>query len=124
MQELFADVPEAIGTDGVIAEQCHVEIDFKTKHYPVYLPPNFNRQSYTKEEQNAAVEKFLGNFAKKGFPIATLLSDWLKSKRFIPISDPLQVVRERLEYEMSIIIPKGNERLSAHCLGFHQLGKE
>ena len=39
MQALFADIPEAISNTLEIAEKCNVEIDFKTKHYPVYIPP-------------------------------------------------------------------------------------
>ena len=40
-----------------IAEKCNVEIDFKTKHYPVYIPPALEGRSYTKEEQVRSCRK-------------------------------------------------------------------
>jgi len=59
MEALFADLPEAIHNTAKIAESCNIAIDFKTKHYPVYLPEGLG-ESYTKEEQVQAVEKFSG----------------------------------------------------------------
>ena len=44
MAELFSRLPEAIANSLKIAEKCQVEIDFKTKHYPVYLPPALRGQ--------------------------------------------------------------------------------
>ncbi|MBI2345885.1 MAG: DNA polymerase III subunit alpha [Deltaproteobacteria bacterium] len=34
MQQLFADLPEAISNSVAIAERCNVELDFKTYHFP------------------------------------------------------------------------------------------
>jgi DNA polymerase-3 subunit alpha len=107
MQELFADVPEAIQQTVKIAEQCDVEIDFKTKHYPVYLPPGLDKSSFTKEEQSRAVEKFLWQLCEGGISKRYTPERLAKVKEIYPDRDPLQVIRERLEYEMSIIVPKG-----------------
>lgn len=107
MQELFSDIPEALEQTTKIAEQCNVEIDFKTKHYPVYIPPTLNNASYTKEEQNAAVENFLRQLCEEGIPNRYTPERLAKVKEIYPDLDPLQVIRERLEYELSIIIPKG-----------------
>lgn len=107
MQELFSDVPEAIAQTVKIAEQCYVEIDFKTKHYPVYLPPTLHQTSYSKEEQGQAVEQFLRQLCEEGIPNRYTPERLAKVKEIYPDRDPLQVVRERLEYELSIIIPKG-----------------
>ena len=107
MQELFADVPEAIAQTGKIAEQCNVEIDFKTKHYPVYFPPHLDQAAYTKEEQSQEVEKYLWQLCEEGIPQRYTPERLAKVKEIYPDQDPMQVIRERLEYEMSIIVPKG-----------------
>lgn len=107
MQELFSDLPEALEQTTKIAEQCYVEIDFKTKHYPVYLPPTLNQVSYTKEEQIKAVEQFLRQLCEEGILQRYTPERLEKVKEIYPDKEPLQVVRERLEYELSIIIPKG-----------------
>ncbi len=107
MDELFADVPEALSNTALIASQCKVEIDFKTRHYPIYLPPSLENKSYTKEEQAQAVEKYLWQLCEEGIPKRYNPERLAKVKEIYPGKDPMQVVRERLEYEMSIIVPKG-----------------
>jgi DNA polymerase-3 subunit alpha len=107
MQELFVDIPEAIDQTIKIAEQCYAELDFKTKHYPVYIPPTLDNSSYTKEEQSIAVESFLRQLCEEGISNRYTLERLAKVKEVYQDRDPLQVVRERLEYELSIIIPKG-----------------
>lgn len=108
MQELFSDLPEALSNTVLVAEQCYVEIDFKTKHYPVYLPPTFDQNSsYTKEEQTEAVKKYLWQLCEEGIPKRYTPERLAKVQEIYPDRDPMQVVRERLDYEMSIIVPKG-----------------
>lgn len=107
MQELFSDVPEAFEQSGKIAEMCDVDIDFKAKHYPVYLPPDFNPEAHSKEEQSRAVEQFLRQLCEEGISQRYTPERLEKVQEIYPGRDPLQVIRERLEYELSIIIPKG-----------------
>lgn len=108
MVALFHDVPEAISNTILVAEKCYVEIDFKTKHYPVYIPPALNDISYTKEEQAQAVEKYLWQLCEEGIPKRYTPERLAKVKELYPdVADPMQVVRDRLNYEMGIIVPKG-----------------
>lgn len=108
MIELFKDVPEAISNTLEIAEKCNVAIDFKTKHYPVYIPPALEgRSSYTKEEQTKAVEEFLWKLCEEGIPKRYTPERLKKVQELFPDKDPLTVVRERLAYEMNVIVPKG-----------------
>lgn len=39
MQELFSDIPQALSNTLSLAEKCKCDLDFKTKHYPVFIPP-------------------------------------------------------------------------------------
>lgn len=107
MQNLFADVPEALEQTVLIAAQCQIEIDFKSKHYPVYVPPHLSQQDYSKEERVQAVEKFLWKLCEEGIAQRYIPERLAKVKEIYPHQEPLEVIRERLDYEMSIIVPKG-----------------
>lgn len=107
MAELFRDLPEALATTLEIAEKCHVEIDLKTKHYPVYIPPALEGKTYTKEEQAKSVETYLWQLCEEGIPKRYNEERLNKIQEIYPGQDPHKLVRDRLEYEMSIIVPKG-----------------
>lgn len=110
MAALFADIPEAIANSVAIAEKCHVELDFKTKHYPVYIPPSLEgkpESEYTQEEQAKEVEAYLWELCEKGIPKRYTPERLAKVKEIYPDRDPMEIVRERLNYEMDIIVPKG-----------------
>ncbi|MFH1878979.1 MAG: DNA polymerase III subunit alpha [Candidatus Omnitrophota bacterium] len=40
MKEVFKDVPDAIKNTRKIADQCHIELDFKTLHLPKFTAPD------------------------------------------------------------------------------------
>lgn len=107
MSDLFQDVPEAIANTCLISEKCQVEIDFKTKHYPVYIPPALEERSYTKEEQTHAVEQFLWQLCEEGIAKRYTPERLAKVEEIYPGRDPMEVIRDRLNYEMTIIVPKG-----------------
>src|SRR5207237_873382 len=98
---------EALSNTLEIAEKCSVEIDFKTKHYPIYIPPALEGKSYSKEEQTQEVEKFLWSLCEKGMEKRYTPERLAKLKEIFPEKNPEEIVRERLNYEMSIIVPKG-----------------
>ncbi len=107
MKELFSDLPEAIENSGKIADRCRVELDFKTKHYPIYLPPSLENRSYTKEEQVVAVEAYLWQLCREGIKQRYTPERLANVQEIYPGRDPLEVVEQRLNEEMSIILPKG-----------------
>jgi DNA polymerase-3 subunit alpha len=107
MQQLFQDLPEAITTTAEIADKCNLEIDLKTRHYPVYIPPALANRTFTKEEQAKEVEEYLWTLCREGIPKRYNEERLEKVKEQYPSRDPLEVVKERLNYEMSIIVPKG-----------------
>lgn len=106
MQDLFSDIPEAIDNVEKIVAQCCVEMDFKTKHYPIYIPDTLKQSSYTKEEQKIAVEKFLRQLCEEGISQRYTPERLQKIREIFPDRDPIEIIRERLEYELSVIIPK------------------
>ncbi|MBN9377023.1 MAG: DNA polymerase III subunit alpha [Chlamydiales bacterium 38-26] len=107
MAQLFQDIPTALSNTLEIADKCNVTIDFKTKHYPVYIPPAIEGKSYSKEEQAKAVEKYLWDLCEEGISKRYTPERLKKVQEIFPEKDPMQVVRERLKYEMDVIVPKG-----------------
>lgn len=82
MRGLFADVPEACDNTLAIAARCHVELDLKTRHAPVYTPANGKKP-----------DDYLRELVKKG------------AKRLY--GKMTDTVRERMERELEVIIGKG-----------------
>jgi DNA polymerase III subunit alpha len=107
MKLLFADLPEAIQNTLEVAEKCHVEIDFKAKHYPVYAPPGWENKSFSREEREKGVEAYLWQLCEEGIPTRYTPERLAKVKELYPEQEPLQVIRDRLAYEMNVIVPKG-----------------
>lgn len=102
MQLLFSDLPEAISITEKIAKECNVIFDFQTKHYPVFTPPQFKEGN--REE---AALKFLHQLCLEGIPKRYTTDRLLQIAKIYPGKDPLQIVKERFEYEFEIITSKG-----------------
>ncbi len=95
MEKLFADLPETLEVSGAIADKINVELDFKTRFYPVFTPP----EGTTKEE-------YLRQLCAEGIKARYTPERLEKVQEKYPGQDPLQVVKKRLEYELDIIISK------------------
>jgi DNA polymerase-3 subunit alpha len=106
MDAAFESIPEALEASLHIAERCHLELDFKTKHYPVFIPDTLT-SSHSEKERIEAVEKFLRKLATDGIKKRYTEEQLLRVQQKYPEKDPLEVVHERLEYEMNIICSKG-----------------
>jgi DNA polymerase-3 subunit alpha len=107
MATLFADLPDAISNSCIIAEKCTLEMDFKSRHYPVFVPPSLQGKTYTDIERNQEVEKYLWQLCREGIPKRYAEESLRKVQEVYPDKDPLTVVDERLQWEMSVIAPKG-----------------
>ncbi len=107
MASAFKDIPDAIENTLKVAEKCTLEIDFDTKHYPIYIPPHLEGKDYTEKERVLSVEKYLRDLCEKNIPIKYKQEQLDKVAEKYPGKDPLEVVKERLDIELSIIVPKG-----------------
>ena len=84
MARLFAEVPEALTNTVEIAERCSVDLSFKGYHLPEFpVPADFNAETYLRKLCEEGLIRRYG-------------SDAQKSK-----------VRERLDYELSVIHTMG-----------------
>lgn len=94
MATLFSDLPEALSNTLEIESKCQCELDFKTKYYPVFIPPSLEGKSYTKEERTIAAEKFLHDLCVEAIP-----------RRYPP--ELHAKVHDRFKYEFGILTSKG-----------------
>jgi DNA polymerase-3 subunit alpha len=96
MSSLFADMPDALESTAEIADKISFQFDFKTRYYPVFTPP----QGFSKED-------YLKHLCEQGIHKRYTSSRLEKVETKYPGRDPLAVVKERLNYELGIIISKG-----------------
>lgn len=87
MEAAFAHCPEAVENAGVIADLCEVEFDFGHNHFPVYDVPE---GSSLDEEFRALAEKGL-----------------IERIEAFPYEIDERFYRDRLEFELKVIIEKG-----------------
>lgn len=107
MEALFSDLPEAISATAEVAEKCTFSFDFKKKYYPVFYPPALDGQQNVDEEtRHKAAVAYLKQLCEEGIPDRYSKERLEKVAEKYPGQDPIQVVRERLEYELEIIISK------------------
>jgi DNA polymerase-3 subunit alpha len=107
MNQLFADLPEALSNTLEVAAKCDFHFDFKSKYYPVYCPDHLAGTSYSEEERRIAAEEFLWKLCREGISRRYTAERLAKVADVIMDKDPMEVVQQRLEYEMSVIVPKG-----------------
>jgi len=85
MRRLFGDVPGALENTLLIAERCHVDLGFKGYHLPNFpVPDAHTAETYLRELCETGLRHRYGRRADE---------------------DP--VVRERLEYEIGVIVKMG-----------------
>ncbi|WP_213358128.1 DNA polymerase III subunit alpha [Chlamydiifrater phoenicopteri] len=107
MATIFSDIPEAISNTALVAEKCNLKLDFDNKHYPIYVPEELKNKSYTEQERYDASAKFLRKLCEEGLKTKYSPEALEYIAKKFPDKDPMSVVKERLESEMSVIIPKG-----------------
>jgi DNA polymerase III subunit alpha len=107
IETLFADIPEAIKTTVEIARQCQVSFDFNKRFYPVFIPPSLEGKQVSDEEREKESSAFLRALCEEGIVQRYTQERLEKVQEKYPGQDPQQVVRNRLNYELEIIISKG-----------------
>ncbi len=107
MRDLFQDLLGAIDETVRIADKCKCDLDFKTKHYPVFIPPSLIGKPYEKDERLKEAEKYLFDLCTSQIPIRYSKAQLAEVAKKYPGKDPLQIVQERFQYEFEIISSKG-----------------
>ncbi len=107
MKALFSDLPEAIEETVRIAEKCKCDLDFKTKHYPVFIPPSLQGKTFTKEERSKEAEKYLYDLCVERMATRYGPEHLKEVEKKYPGKDPKTVVFDRFKYEFEILSSKG-----------------
>lgn len=107
MTRLFYDLPEAVEETLKIAGRCTFELDFKSKFYPVFVPPHLEGTSFTPKEREKEAETFLKKLCTEGVEKRYDEKSLETVAEKYPDKDPLEVVRKRLAYELDLITSKG-----------------
>jgi DNA polymerase-3 subunit alpha len=107
MEKLFADIPEAVTNTLEIAQRCVFDFDFKTKYYPIFSPPGIEAEKLSSLEREKAAEVFLRSLCETGIANRYQVFQLEKVREKYPDKDPMDVVRDRLSYELEIITSKG-----------------
>lgn len=106
MQALFADLPQSIENSAKIAEKCKLEFDFSIKHYPRYIPPSLENKSFSDAEHKEETALFLKALCEENIPKRYSPAQLEKVQEKYPEQKPLDVIRERLDYELKVILEK------------------
>lgn len=106
MQALFSDYPEALANTAIVADMCNLQLDLKEVHFPRFIVPGKEQESESEDEalRNAAQDDYLRELTYAG-----------AARRYGEVTDAL---RERIEYELSVIIPKGFSAYFLICAEF------
>lgn len=96
IQDLFSDCLEAVEMTYEISHKIDLVLDFKARYYPIFHPPD----SYTKEE-------YLKELCLKGIKKRYTKERLQKVQEKYPGKNPDEVVQQRLDYELDIILSKG-----------------
>lgn len=107
MCSLFSDIPSAIEETQKIADKCDFSFNFKAKYYPVFTPPQLEGSSYTEETRQERVSLFLRQLCEDGISKRYTDLRLAKVAEKYPGRDPIEVIKERLKYELDIILSKG-----------------
>lgn len=107
MQILFQDIPHVLVNTLEVADKCRLDLDFKTKHYPVYIPPSLEGRQFTKETQAEEAASYLKYLCDQGLSLRYTQERLNKVALQYPGKDPKEVILQRLAYEMDLIVSKG-----------------
>ncbi|MBI3211330.1 MAG: DNA polymerase III subunit alpha [Simkania negevensis] len=106
MELVFADLPEAITNTVKIAAVCELELDLKTRFYPVFTPPHLANQKVSETVRVKEAEKFLTKLCLDAIEKRYTKEKLEKIGEVYPRRDPMQIVKERLKSELEIITSK------------------
>jgi DNA polymerase III subunit alpha len=95
MSLLFTSHPDAIAASVDIANEIDLQLDFKTRYYPVFTPP-----------ENLSKEDFLRNLCNENIKKRYTPSAIAKVQEKYTNKKPLDVIQNRLSYELDTIISK------------------
>lgn len=106
MSEIFSDIPEALKNTLELSKKCDFSFDFNTKFYPIFEPPSLKDQNYDDNKRASEAASYLRELCEAGITKRYTKHNLEKVKEKFPDQDPLEVVKQRLELELEVIVSK------------------
>lgn len=106
MQTQFSYIPEAVQNSLLIAAKCHVDLALNKRFYPVFLPAHLEGKKIGQEERQIEVQKYLRDQCQAAMNERYTLEKMDNIRRKYSNRNPLEIIKERLEYELNIIFSK------------------
>jgi DNA polymerase-3 subunit alpha len=107
MEALFHKYPQALEETTKVAEKCQFAFDFSARYYPVFIPPQLEGKEFTAKEREEEAASFLRTLCKSAIEKRYNSAALEKVAEKYPGRNPLEVVHQRLAYELDLIISKG-----------------
>ena len=93
MQELFADLPEALENSVEIAKRCNVQLELGKPHLPDYpIPDNMGLEEFFRQRCHRGLDERL---------------EFLFDSEAVDFAEKQQRYRERLDFELGVILQMG-----------------
>ena len=106
IKNVFQDNLMAVKNTQLVAEKCNFNFDLKTKHYPVFYPPNIDKNLSVDERKKEAAN-YLLDLCQKNIPTRYNADVLEIVKEKCKVKEPLSLVNDRLKMEFDIISSKG-----------------
>ena len=98
---------ESLQMSLAISDKCQFDIDFSKRFYPVFIAPELEGKTYSVEERQECAASYLRALCETAAAEKYTPEKLAKVAELYPDKDPQTVVKERLAYELDIIISKG-----------------
>lgn len=106
MQTQFSHIPEAIQNSLLIAAKCQVDLVLNKRFYPVFIPAHLEGKKIPEKEREREVQKYLRDQCEAAIDARYTLEKIDNIRRKYSDRNPLEIIKERLEYELNIIFSK------------------
>ncbi len=107
MHASFGNMKDAIEQTITIANSCELHFDFNKRFYPVFYPPTLPSKDDDKELREQKVEQYLKNLCSEAIPCRYDEEKLATLREKYPAQDPQEIIKQRLDYELNIIVSKG-----------------
>lgn len=107
IKERYGEFEKAVAKTLEIADRCNVDFDFDIKHYPVYTPEHIRGKKISAEKRLLEANNFLRKLCQEGIEKRYGEEELSRVRGKHPDKDPFEVIKDRLAYELEIIISKG-----------------
>ena len=106
METQFSYLSEAIQNSLFIAAKCQVDLVLDKRFYPVFMPTHLEGKKIAEEERQKEVQKYLRDQCEAAINERYTSEKMDNICRKYSNRSPVEIIKERLEYELNIIFSR------------------